>query len=275
MQQFEPMSIGQILDRTFRLYRQNFVRFVAIAAVVQVPIAIVMLALQRVLPQTAEEGASPRYVMVIGLAWAFIGAFFAVISKGFGEAALLKSVSESYLGRSVTVSQAYRFILPKLGAVVCASILVFLVIVGGILLLVVPGIIFSLWFSLTMQAIVLENLKATDGMSRSMLLVRGNLGKVFLVGLVVLLIASIVNLLFWGAGSLAASYLPGHDPTGPMAVTQLVSMVGEVLVMPISAAAMILLYYDLRIRKEAFDLEMLAESLGSKWGPSDAAAPAR
>ena len=47
----------------------------------------------------------------------------------------------------------------------------------------------------------------------------------------------------------------------PALIQQLFTMAGQVLITPISAAAVILLYYDLRIRKEGFDLEMLAADL--------------
>ena len=43
--------------------------------------------------------------------------------------------------------------------------------------------------------------------------------------------------------------------------------------MPIGAAASILLYYDLRIRKEGFDLDMLAQSLGLETAAADEQAP--
>ena len=45
-------------------------------------------------------------------------------------------------------------------------------------------------------------------------------------------------------------------------VTGLFEIAGTILATPISAVAFILLYYDLRIRKEGFDLEMLSQTLG-------------
>ena len=74
-------------------------------------------------------------------------------------------------------------------------------------------------------------------------------------------------------GALATASIPKTDYTAVMAVNSLFSLAGQVLVMPISAAAFILLYYDLRIRKEGFDLEMLAKDLASRGADSDAATP--
>jgi hypothetical protein len=46
---------------------------------------------------------------------------------------------------------------------------------------------------------------------------------------------------------------------------------GQILAIPISTAASILLYYDLRIRKEGFDLQMLAQSMTAGQGEPRAA----
>ena len=42
---FTPMSFGQIIDRTFSLYKQKFARFFTIVAVVQVPAFLLMFAI--------------------------------------------------------------------------------------------------------------------------------------------------------------------------------------------------------------------------------------
>ena len=202
-QAFEPMSVGQILDRAFKLYKQNFVRFVAIVAVVAVPVGLVQIAFQQVTFRevaatangsyeiSADDGPGPARVQVrqIGASNAgLLGAgifgglglvFLAVLANNLSSGALMKSISESYLGNEVTVGQAYQYVLPRLGSMIWASILVGVVVVLGFLLLVVPGVIFSLWFALTVQIVVLERLAASKGMSRSRALTSGNLGKVF------------------------------------------------------------------------------------------------
>ena len=303
-QQFEPMSTGQILDRTFRLYKANFVRFIAIVAVIQIPIGLIMLGATGLLQQEVEAVAQPGLVAVqieddapmpggarvvpqpqpareevkidpsalIGKLILFVLAVLAmVLAQTLCSAALTKGVSESYLGRDVTVGEAYRFVLPKLGTIILAAILVGLVVMVGLVLLVVPGIIFSLWYALTTQAIVIEDLKATKGMKRSKALASGNLGKMFGLMFVVGIITWLVNALFQGVGGAVAAAMTGP---GADAVQAVANLVGQVLATPISAAAMILLYYDLRIRKEGFDLEMLAQSFGSEETPPNADMPA-
>ena len=261
--QFEPMSVGQILDRAFRLYRANFVRFIAITAVVQVPLTLLLIVIQQIFLVSAKTEADERMIGVV-IGGSLITVFLTILAKTLANAALVKNISEAYLGNDVSVGEAYRFVLPRLGTLVWASIVVGAVVALGFVLLIVPGIIFSLWFALTSQIIVLEKLKTTPAMGRSRRLVSGNMGKTFLLGLVIGLIGMGVSL---GVQALSNVIVEGATSSSlglAFCVSQLLSLVGEILVLPISAAAFILLYYDLRIRKEGFDLEMLAQSLGTR-----------
>lgn len=278
--QFEPMTIGGILDRTFTIYRENFVRFLAIAAVVYVPIGL-LTALSTTLlvggldgPDQAQvasefgatgelefaESAASGGAVIAGVVGFLITIFLSVVGKVLASGALLRSVSEYYLGKDVTVGEAYRYVLPKLGTLIWAGFLVGVVIIIGYLLLVVPGIIFSLWFTLVTPAIVLENLRASEGMSRSKALASGNLGKIFGTLLVVTIIAGILGAFIGWVGTMAAGAI-FSNAFGATFVSQLMSIVAEIVAAPISAVAMVLLYYDLRIRKEGFDLEMMARDL--------------
>ncbi len=268
--QLAPMTTGEILDRSFRLYRSHFIRFIAIVAIVYVPIALLSTVLQHVVLTASRGGEDMVGLRVVG---SLVLAFGTILAMSLCNAALLKSISESYLGGDVSVGQAYRFVLPKLGTLIWAAILVYVVVVLGLFLLVVPGIIFSLWYALTTQAIVLENLKARRGMKRSKALVSGNLGKVFLVYLVVLLITVILGSLLSYGSQYLAGVVAGDNVTLRLLIVRVGGLIGEVLGAPIGAGAMILLYYDLRIRKEGFDLEMLARSLAIEGPAADAASP--
>ena len=158
----------------------------------------------------------------------------------------------------------YRFVLPKLWTLIWASILVGVIFIVGLLLFVVPGIIFGLWLSLTTSVIVVESQKSVAGMGRSKALTSGNLSKVFGVLFVVLVIQLIIGAVFAGCGALIAKMAAANSLTLNFLIRQIFSIVAGVLVAPIGATALILLYYDLRIRKEGFDLEMLAKTMGAK-----------
>ncbi|MHC4518958.1 MAG: hypothetical protein ACYTAS_10245 [Planctomycetota bacterium] len=287
-QQFAPMSVGRILDRSFMIYRRNFVRFITIVALIQIPVALISavsmsfrgggipMTQEGSSEQTADEAETSirgslaregaRSPNASGLAfWAtMVSALLAVVGNMLSQAALTKSVSESYLNREITVGQAYRYVLPKLVTLIGASLSVGLIVGCGCLLLVVPGVIFSLWFALTTPCIVVEDCGVLGGMFRSKTLASGNLGKVFGLGL-------LVALLTWGSvlvigrfGGLGLAMLLGDNMVLRAFVGQVMAALGQILITPVGAGAFILLYYDLRIRKEGFDLEMLAQSMSSE-----------
>jgi len=283
--QFSPMTVGQILDRIFRLYRNNFVRFIAIVAIIYVPITLISLIFVSLIAGSfeeslvaAQETGVPAQARTEGdvasiLAMGLVAVFLFLLAQVLCKAVLIKSVSDSYLGNETTVGQAYKAILPRLLTIIIAAILVIIVEFIGFMLLVVPGIIFALWFALTAQAIVVEKLGPIAGMKRSKALVSGNLGKVFGLGFLIIIISWIIGQVFQYAGGLVAVSVAAEDLMTATIIKQLFSMAGQALVMPISAGAFILLYYDLRIRKEGFDLEMLARSFGSEAMRPDAVPP--
>lgn len=262
------MTTGQILDRAFRLYGRNFVRFIAIVAVIQVPIVLIHLLIGRFQPgwiidvREAARAGAPALVGHVLVAIA-LPMFAQAVCNG----ALMKGISGAYLGADTSVGQAYRLILPRLLSLIGASIMVSLVVVAGTLLLIVPGIIFALMYALTSQAIVCENIGAFRGMGRSKSLTKGNMGKVFGVVFLVTVISIVVWMFFdWMAGMLHS--LPTsetlRETTWPnLVISSIFRLISRTLTAPLSAGALILLYYDRRIRKERFDLEMLAQSMGA------------
>lgn len=291
---FEPMSVGQILDRVFRIYRRNFVRFIVIVAVIQVPVNLLVMVSEYALtsganvqqpysePPTFEalgdmtsnrdaSGFQTRYgedeqpdFPVLTFVGLILGVILAVLGNTLCQGALTKSVSESYLNNVIGVGEAYRYVLPRLMRLIFAGFLVSIVVGIGFLLLVVPGIIFALWFSLTIPTIIVEDVGITEAMGRSKRLVAGNLGKVMVVGFLVLLIAMVINMAFGFFGGAIIGPLARQSYALAYSITTLLNVAAAILAAPIGAAAYILLYYDLRIRKEGFDLEMLANSLGAE-----------
>ena len=306
-QQFEPMSIGGVLDRTFRLYKNNFVRFITIVAIIQVPITLLMLVSTSLMQRGAsiqpaggyedfrndetlnteetigkeEEGGfeernwgepSP-FVIIIGTIGMVISGISTILGNMLCQGALTKSVSEFYIGNEITVGQAYKFVWPKILSLIGAGFLVSLIVLFGFMMCIVPGVIFGLWFALTTPSIIVENLRATKGMGRSKALASGNLGKIFCIGFLVTLISWAISMPFGWAGLILSEFLFAENYLLVSFINRLFSMVGQILATPIGAAAFILLYYDLRIRKEGFDLQMLVQAMSSGQGDVDSRQP--
>ena len=200
------------------------------------------------------------------------------------EAATTRAVSDRYLDRPASIGASYAAAIGRLGplvlqslvlalgtavlaaAVALLSVLLATALGAGalpVILLLVLGaaaavIIVYVRTSLAAPATVLERLSGWRGLVRSWNLVAGLfwrlLGIRLLLGLITGIITAIVVFIISLAGI-------GLDTNGRFIVQELASAFAAVFVSPITYIAVTLLYYDARIRKEGFDIEMLAQTL--------------
>jgi hypothetical protein len=130
------------------------------------------------------------------------------------------------------------------------------IVMLGYVLLIVPGIVFSMWYWFAGSVAVLERTTARGALARSRELGKGyylrNLGIVSLTGLVVFLPIQVFSLLLGAASGLGYFPLPLAKAIG----TVVGGLGGTVI-----QIAIVLIYYDLRVRKEAYDSAKLAEDL--------------
>ncbi|MCH8884525.1 MAG: hypothetical protein IIA41_13640, partial [SAR324 cluster bacterium] len=96
--------------------------------------------------------------------------FDALYMTGYG-------ISASYLGENIGAVESYKRALPKMFRLLGASFMVGLIVFLGLICLVVPGIIFFLWYMLVSVVVMLESGSATDSLKRSKELVKDNIGK--------------------------------------------------------------------------------------------------
>jgi len=113
-------------------------------------------------------------------------------------------------------------------------------------------------------ALVLENLSARQALKRSAFLTRGYRGQIFLIGILMYLIALVVSVLFQGPFLAAGLLLGFRFGTMPMWLEvpyAAAAGVGGALAGPFLMIALALAYYDTRVRKEGFDLQLMMASL--------------
>ncbi len=257
-----PRNFGDILGDTFRIYGRNFWKLLAITAIVLGVLGVIgIIAGIDLLPLVMTWGAIEALT-----GWIIAGLIILVVANILGGilvgGALIHAVSEQYLRQRISIGQAYGFAWRRLGAMIGASILAFLAI-GGIIavsvfvitfswagwILVVVGACASIYLMIRwifiLPAALLEGLGPTAALSRSSDLVKKNWWRVLGIMLVVGLISG------------AISAILGMIPV-------VGALIGSILVTPIYTIANALLYYDLRVRKEKYSLEVLASELHIK-----------
>jgi hypothetical protein len=266
------MGIGDILDETFRLYRQRFFTFLLIALVVYVPYGLLMAAFQTVVAAQVAEPVirvetplhqlrvAPRPVFnPVALVAMGIGVLVvAIVLMPLCSAALVQNISGTYLGEKLTAGQSYARAAPRLIGLLCTNFLAAIVIGLGFFMLIVPMFIFILWFLVLVPVVVLEGKAGPAALGRSRELMRGNIGKGFLIALLVAIIGGTIGGIMGGFIGALTSIIPLPYP----AIRSVIETAVQAVVLPIQTAPWTLLYYDLRIRKEAFDLQKLAETMG-------------
>ena len=179
-----PLSTGELLDRTFSLYRSHFGLFVGIFALPH----LVVLAVQflQVINQRSYARI-PNFAAAI--LWFVAIAFVGTIMAAASQAAAVIAVSELYLDRAASVMDSFARVKGHLLGVIGISIIVGLSVIAGSVFLLVPGILLAIIWSLSVPAKVLENKGPLAAMSRSVDLVKGDWGRIFVVGLLVFVLS--------------------------------------------------------------------------------------
>lgn len=218
------------------------------------------------------------------------------------QAAVAKAVAEFYLGTEPGVAEAYRFALRKwptlLGIMLLIALLtsgitmvvmiplgvmlgmagpsVFgspgdnvavtlaVIAIGLVIMLIALAVVLYLSLKLYFGGLVavLEDTTAVAALQRSWQLTHGHLLRVLVtVSVLWLMVVFARGIVTWPA-QLAFIFL-GQDMAGAVyAGVQALSVLMEVLTQPLLVTGTVLLYYDLRIRKEGFDLTAMAEAIG-------------
>jgi hypothetical protein len=271
-----PMDLGEILDRTFRLYRAHFMTFFLIMLAVQAVSFLGSLTWQVSIPRGSYGGqwvVTPSAVFVIAI---FLSSAVTFLAAQIGVGTLTMAVSSIYLGEAIGIREALRRVRPMLGRLLGATLLTSLIIGLGMVACIIPGFYFLLSYLLVSQIVVIEGLGPRAALRRSNELMRkksdkgffrNNIMKASVILLIVLVLAiaagAVVSIPF--AIAQALTHDRSHPPNllEPMRLLQgILTMIIQAGVSPIGTIAMILFYYDIRIRKEGFDLQVLAASLG-------------
>jgi hypothetical protein len=300
MTDIKPMQLGEILDGALTIFGRNLGLFTALGiialagpliffALLSGPLsrAFVPLALQM------RMGAQPSFAQwqpllpLMGLL--LVGLMFYYIASYFLTAGAMRIISDTYLGRRPLLGDAVSLgaskMLPLVGVALCKVALLTLVWVGCVIAVVVlaglmglvgpraaalatfAGFGGAVWvvafvmcgYGVTAQVLTLEDGVGVFGaFARSWDLTRQRKLKVFWTAL---LSAIVFYVIPYVIVIVVATVLRGMSP--PLGrVVGLLSQFMPILCAPLVVSCLTLLYYDLRVRREGFDLQLLSQRLG-------------
>jgi hypothetical protein len=252
----EVRSLGDILSETFTIYGRNLKQLVRLTAIVQIPANLIWL-----LP-----------INDVGTYVVLNAAIVLGMQLVFG--AIIVAVGQQYVSAKIDVAACYAKVVERaVSMFILASILVALVALLGIVVggIEVPAVglpilavmaVYSFYLAIATPAVMVERYKWIGALQRSFALARRNewriLGRLLVFSLVAIGLSIVVSAPFWLMTEAASL-----DETAMLnrAVVTIGNIVVVVLAAPVLHIAATLLYYDLRVRKEGYDIAALSQEM--------------
>jgi len=284
--ELRPLTTGEVLDRTFFLYRSNFWLYVGISSIAAGVNVVASIGRLAFLQFKGVPVTSPQ-ALLVGSVFSIVGAilYFAVYSVT--HAATVSAVSAIYLGEQTSIGKAFdavkghwlRYCLIALWQSWSAGWIFVLMIVpivamsqlgvknlGGLVALLVFAAIGSLVYgliayirnSLAVPASVMEDLKVRSAMRRSKQLVAGRKGRIFLLLLLLFALYCVAGALQFPFALLLLRSRSAEHIVGQF-ISLLIAFLCGSLMGPVASIALCLFYIDERVRREAFDIEFLMD----------------
>jgi hypothetical protein len=288
-----PLGVGDIVDRVFGIYRQRPLMFITIAAIPYLLLVLLIAVLTATFAANAILALVPlltgdvspetirvdRFAPVLGTLAAFlIVVVVAAIAVSLVQSAsLVAAMAARYMGRDTTVGEALRIGLRRSLDLFVMGLLAFLAFIGMWVVLIVVMAVAREWWSVVAgvgaglvgtvfltaswmvspAVVILEDAGPIAGLRRSWELSTGSRWRI--LGLVLLLLVLQVVLSSLLSFVLLASF--AADQIVQLVLQQAVNLVASIAWAPVYWGTFAILYYDLRVRREAFDLQLAAESL--------------
>ena len=242
-----PRKATEIVDAAIEVYRRNPIHFMLLTTLVHAP----WLILQLILLGNASPTAEVMTSALISLG--------TIVSYFLMSAVVVQMASDLYLGIETDAFIAIRRVGRKLPTAFFASLIQGFLIVLGLILLLVPAAYWSALYFAVIPVIVLERKGLFSAFGRSGALskdlklhILSTLGLVFIIRMAV---------------TLGATILVAAIPN--FAAQRVLSSLVSIIVYPIAGISDALIYYDARIRREGFDIELMARA-GNSLAPEAA-----
>ncbi len=278
-----PLAIGEIVDAAISLYRAHPAPLLRIVVWVIVPIQVIGFIVgistidnaDQLFGSGIDSGSSRRPTDVT--TGDLIGNIAISVLGGFAQlltiAACFRAASDAYLGGEPDAGQSLRFGLRRIPSLLWLLLLMTILLAIAFLALIIPSIWLAIAWSLAIPALLAEDLRGRKALGRSFRLVRGRWWQVLGTLAIGVILAYIVVLVFTFLVGLVVFVGSADSVVLAVLLNTVGSAIAAILTTPFLAALYAILYYDLRVRREGFDIELQAAGLGDSGGGALAAPP--
>jgi len=279
--ELRPLRVGEALDAAIKVYTRNARELFKTVLVVIVPfeiLAAIVLA-SEVSGTTLSSGkflfasqSDLHAYFVSNLALTGLVGLVVLLAN----AACFKAVSDTYLGEEPHWRESLAFAFRRLGSVLWLSIVTFVALLVALIALIVPFIYLVVAFSVALPVLLVEGTGGFKALRRSIDLSRGRwwatLGTIIVAAVLLIVVQLVVGSIVGLIIGLVFPHAAGGSPVALVVLRSVVDALGRMISIPFFAACVTVIYYDLRVRKEGYDLQLLAEGIG-RAAPSSGAAP--
>jgi hypothetical protein len=265
------MTLSDILDGAFKLFKANVRTVVLITAAFVVPLQVVAAFAQRNVlggrgfidilnnpPSSTDSLNSGGDAQTVLAVVAFV---ISLLVTPFVAGAISRVVAASYLGQEESPGAALRATGRRTWALLAAWVLVHVLEVVGFLFCILPGLLFMALFVAVAPAIVIEELGPIQGMRRSWRLVRRRIWSVLGIALLAGFLANVLGQVLGFVPTIIALII-GLEWAWPLLAAG--GILSALITTPFVAIVATLLYFDGRIRQEGFDLQLMADELARR-----------
>ena len=285
-----PLGIGEILDAGIKVTTKRFAALAKLVAAVTIPIQV--LAAFVTLSTVDEDsltGTTTTSNQIDSDFWTQLAgnsvvSLLGLLSTLVALAACTRIVAGAYFGEAPDWVESLRYAGRRFHSLLWVGFLFVLMVGLGAIACIIPGIWLAVAYALAIPVLLIEGTKGIGALGRSYRLVRGRWWPTFGVLLLGQLLISVVQFVLQ-LPVLGVLLAGGDDPNVAVFVvgSTITGVISTVLTTPFLVAVLVVVYIDLRVRKEGLDLQLMAQHVGAtapaaapQWigaGPIPGAAP--
>jgi hypothetical protein len=254
------LSIGKVLDRSFKIIRDNLALLYGIIILIYIPYFFIQLAFRWFQMQSQQMTAGPYvqpFQLLAPLAAGFVILLLWIFIIPLGTMAVTSAIHSIYRGEKATVLGAYRDVIMLFFPALALMLIVGTLATLGFFFCIIPGIIVYLIFFVVFPVCVIEKRGIIETLQRSYELTKGQYTNIFAI----IFLVGIVGYAVSAAFSFGGDAIFRSSSILSVTLYSLANFTGTILVAPVNLVVASMVYFALREEKEGFDLELRAKTV--------------
>jgi hypothetical protein len=275
-----PLNLGETLDASIKIVSARWKTLATVMLVISLPLEIANALIISSTTDVYQVGtlfSSGTTKTTYSDSGAYAAGQVAIIALSFlgyllGNVACYRTIADTYLQRETSARESLSYVASRLAPALWLGILLFIGLVVAFLFLFLPGIWLSVAWSVAFPVMLVEGTGAFGAIGRSFKLVEGRwwatCGRLAVASILYFVVVLVTGAIF----DALASSIVSDTSTGALILDRAGSLLVSLVAIPFLAAVTMLVYFDLRVRKEGFDLALLAQRMGgaSAYDPAPA-----